>query len=156
MGVSRPHSASLRKGRFSEPGNFYFLTTTVAGRRPLFYGDLHARIVLDAIGWLDANQRFIVDAAVVMPDHLHLVGQLRRFSLGRAMHTLKSYSAHRLVDAGVPPPVWQDGYHDHALRRGEDYRSRVRYVLENPVRAGLVERVEDYRYLWLPEWWRGE
>ncbi len=116
--------------------------------------------MLDAIRWLHAAKRFVVDAAVVMPDHLHLVGQLGEGSrqdapptLDKVMHTLKSYSAHRLAAAGVEVPVWQDGFYDHGLRDDEDYRIKVRYVLQNPVRAGLEGRVEDYRYVILPDWW---
>ncbi len=151
-------------------GCFYFLTTSVAGRRRLFTEPDRGKIVLDAIRWLHAANRFVVDAAVVMPDHLHLVGQLRDGSrrdaaptgclsrdadpsLAKIMHTLKSYSAKRLTGAGVNAPVWQDGCHDHGLRDDEDYRARVRYVLENPVRAGLVRRVEDFPHIILPEWW---
>lgn len=109
--------------------------------------------VLDAIRWLTSSRRFIVDAAVVMPDHLHLAGQLGETTLSKVMHTLKSYSAHRLASAGVATPVWQEGYHDHALRGDEDYRVRVRYLIENPIRAGLVERADDYPYIILPVWW---
>ena len=71
----------------------------------------------------------------------------------KVMHTLKSYSAHGLSVAGVETPVWQKGYHDHGLRDDEDYGARVRYVLQNPLRAGLVQRVEDYPYVILPDWW---
>ncbi|MGI9258182.1 MAG: REP-associated tyrosine transposase [Gammaproteobacteria bacterium] len=173
MAYQAPHSRNLRKGRYSEVGGFYFLTTSAAGRRRLFEETDRARIVLDAILWLHAADRFIVDAAVVMPDHLHLVGQLgdesRRDAaptnqvrqeavptLAKVMHTLKSYSAKRLIGAGATAPVWQDGYHDHGLRDNEDYRARVRYVVQNPVRAGLVRRVGDYPFIILPDWWHAD
>jgi len=110
-------------------------------------------IVLNTIGGLKDADRFIVDAAVVMPDHLHLVGQLGKGTLAKFMSALKSYSAHRLAAAGVETPVWQKGYHDHGLRGDEDYRARTLYVLQNPLRAGLVRRIEDYPYLILPDWW---
>jgi hypothetical protein len=40
--------------------------------------------------------------------------------------------------------VWQTGYHDHALRREEDIVQVSRYVVANPLRAGLVELLGDY------------
>lgn len=40
--------------------------------------------------------------------------------------------------------VWQEGYHDHAVRSEEDLRKLARYVVANPVRAGLVERLGNY------------
>ncbi len=153
MACSKPHAGNLREGRYSQPGLYYFLTASVAGRRRIFTNRHRAMLVLDAIRWLHAADRFMVDAAVVMPDHLHLVGQLGESTLAKVMHTLKSYSAHSLSVAGVETPVWQKGYHDHGLRDDEDYRARVQYVLQNPLRAGLVQRVEDYPYVILPDWW---
>ncbi len=153
MANSKPHASNLRKGRYSQLGHYYFLTACVAGRRQVFTSRNHAMIVLNAIRWLHAAERFIVDGAVVMPDHLHLVGQLGEGTLAKVMHTLKSYSAHRLAAAGVETPVWQNGYHDHGLRDDGDYRVRVQYLLQNPLRAGLVQRVEDYPYVILPDWW---
>jgi REP element-mobilizing transposase RayT len=149
----RPHARNLRKGRYSQPGLYYFLTASVAGRRRLFSQNDRAMIVLNAIRWLHNAHRFMVDAAVVMPDHLHLAGELGDSTLSQVMHTLKSYTAHRLADAGADTPVWQKGFHNHALRGNEDYRIRVRYLLENPLRAGLVKRIDDYPYKILPTWW---
>lgn len=193
MSVVGPHSRNLRKGRYSAPGIYYFLTTSVAGRRPIFTAPEPAHIVIDTINWLSSANRFIVDAAVVMPDHLHLVGRLGSGSrleaaptdvaaaadvaapsdvaaptdvtaaatcvaptLATVMHSLKSYSASNLARIGIEVPIWQPGYHDHALRDDEDYGARVRYTLENPVRAGLVERPEAYPYVVFPEWWSGD
>jgi len=149
-----PHSRNLRKARYSQPGLYYFLTTSVSGRRPIFVDEDNATIVLNSIQWLRSAGRFLVDAAVVMPDHLHVVGELGESTLSQVMHSLKSFSARQLVTAGVAPPVWQDGYHDHGLRNDEDYRLKIRYVLQNPVRAGLVQQVHEYPYLILPEWWK--
>jgi putative transposase len=191
MASPGPRSSSLRKGRYSQPGEYYFLTTSVAGRRKIFWnrgwkplprgkmplpqgknplcgrafqarcpGKMplpqdqdHAIIVLNSIRWIHDSGRFIVDAAVVMPDHLHFVGRLGDSTLAAVMHSLKSYTANTLSNAGVESPIWQDGYHDHGLRDDEDYRVKVRYVLQNPLRARLASRVEDYPYVMLPKWW---
>ena len=114
---------------------------------------MRARIVLDSLRWLSNANRFVTDAAVVMPDHVHFAGALGNETLASIMHSCKSYTANRLVMTNLRAPVWQDGYHDHGLRDDEDYRSRVRYLLDNPVRAGLVGRTADYPYLILPVWW---
>jgi len=153
MALSRPHAKNLRRGRYSRPGHYYFLTASAAGRRTIFAKRKHALLMLETIRWLHTANRFSVDAAVVMPDHLHIVGQLGECTLDKVMHSLKSYSARGLAVAGVATPVWQKGYYDHGLRDDEDYRSRVEYVLQNPLRAGLVRRVEDYPYIMYPEWW---
>ena len=154
MATVPPHSSDLRKARCSEIGRYYFLTTAVADRRPIFLQQDRANIVLDALHWLNSAKRFVVDAAVVMPDHLHLAGQLADRDLSSIMHTLKGYTASKLLRAGVRAPVWQPAFHDHALRDDEDYRQRVRYLLDNPRRAGLVARIEDYDFKILPTWWK--
>ena len=150
---NRPRSRDLRKARYARAGSYYFLTTNVANRRRVFARNERAIVVLDAIRWLDRERRFFIDAAVVMPDHIHLAGTLGDVSLSRVMHTLKSYTASHLSKGGVDAPVWQPGFHDHALRGDEDYAVRVRYLLDNPVRAGLVERADDYPFLILPSCW---
>src|SRR5690606_41587155 len=51
-------------------------------------------------------------------------------------------------------PVWEPAFHDHALRRDEDLRSVARYIIANPVRAGLVDRPGDYPFwdcIWMQE-----
>ena len=42
--------------------------------------------------------------------------------------------------------LWQEGYHDRVLRPEDDVRLYARYVLQNPVRAGLVEDVSTYKH----------
>ncbi|MDN5870076.1 MAG: transposase [Nitrococcus sp.] len=48
-------------------------------------------------------------------------------------------------------PLWQKGYHDHALRAEEDIKQVARYIIANPLRARLCNRVGDYPY-WFAAW----
>ena len=95
-------------------------------------------------------------AAVVMPDHVHLLFTPLRdetgwpFPLVEIMQSLKSTTAHRINKLlHRSGPVWQDESFDHVLRSDESLKEKVEYVRQNPVRAGLVQRPEDYRWLWL-------
>jgi len=59
----------------------------------------------------------------------------------------KQWTAKQILRAaGLPPPLWQKQFFDHLLRSSESYESKWRFVCENPVRAGLVEAVEDWPY----------
>jgi putative transposase len=79
-----------------------------------------------------------------MPDHLHWLMQLGpRRSVSQVVGTVKSLSARRLGCAAL----WQAGFHDHAMRREENLIGTARYIVANPLRAGLVERIGDY-----PHW----
>jgi len=85
-------------------------------------------------------------------DFQSIVVDLGDEDLAVVVRTLKSRSAravnHLLVREG---PVWQRGYYDHAVRRDEDLRRLARYMITNPLRTGLVEKVGDYP-LWDAVW----
>lgn len=145
-------SHSLRKGRTSIQKQHYLITTAVYKRRIALNRPEAAQIVLSSLHWLETQKRIILDAAVIMPDHLHLVAALQQDSLDRLMHSLKSYTAKKinalLNRQGV---FWQPQYHDHALRKDEDLNEVVLYTLNNPVRAKLVDDFHEYPY-WYCRW----
>ncbi|MEM8983521.1 MAG: transposase [Pseudomonadota bacterium] len=123
-------------------------------REAIFTDKLMADVVLNAARWLHTMHRIRLDAIVVMPDHFHLACALINCTtLAKIVHTLKGFTAHKLVDLGVTPPVWQAGYHDHAARSDEEYFDCIRYLLDNPVRAELVDRARDYPFLYAHEDW---
>ena len=83
-----------------------------------------------------------------MPDHLHWLFVLRSSSLSETVRLLKGRSAKRINEAaGRSEPLWQKGFHDHALRKEEDIKAVARYVIANPLRAGLAANIGDY-----PHW----
>lgn len=148
-----PRSDDLRKGRFSEAGRAYLVTTITHGREPLFSDLLSGRIVVRAMMHLDGQGKTQTWAFVVMPNHFHWLFSLGdQSSLPRVMHAAKGYSGlsiNRLL--GRKGPVWQEGYHDHAVRGEEDLRELARYVVANPIRAGLVEKIGEYSH-WDASW----
>jgi hypothetical protein len=62
------------------------------------------------------------------------------------MKSLKNSLSKALRDAGVPSPHWQKGFFDHVLRSEESMSGKWAYVKENPARAGLVEKSEDWPF----------
>ena len=112
-------------------------------------------IVLESIRHDDAL-RYDLDAAVVMPDHAHLVLtpgidalHHRVMPLFEITKAIKGASARKinqhLERRGV---VWQEESFDRVLRSGKDNYAKVIYVLENPVRKGLVNDWREYQWLW--------
>ena len=66
-----PHASDLRKGRYSQSGQIYLITTVTLDRQPVF-GNLHAaRILIRALREEKNLGRADTLAFVVMPDHLH-------------------------------------------------------------------------------------
>ena len=58
---------------------------------------------------------------------------------------LKQTLAKQIAPAGTLP-IWQRGFFDHILRSDESYGDKWNYVLENPARAGLVTKADDWPY----------
>jgi REP element-mobilizing transposase RayT len=84
---------------------------------------------------------------VIMPDHLHLfVCGPDDFELGHWIGMLKQRLGKAVASTKQPRPIWQRGFFDHVLRSNESYGQKWNYVRENPVRAELVEKAEDWPY----------
>jgi len=150
--LERPHSNSLRQGRQSMVGQYYLLTTTTAGRSPVFADFRAARCCIEAMRFQQQIGRVASLAFVIMPDHVHWLIALKRDNLAKVMQSVKGYTARRINEiAGRSGPLWQEGYHDRALRADEDVRQTARYIVANSLRAGLVERVWDYSH-WDAVW----
>ncbi len=145
-------SHHLRKGRTSIENQPYFITTTVRDRIPVFANPEAATIVLAALKWLEKSDRMRLEAAVVMPDHLHFIGTLKDVELPRLMQSLKGYTSRQINTVlNKKGAFWQDQYHEHAIRKDEYLNDMVLYMLHNPVRAGLVRDFHDYPF-WYCRW----
>jgi len=145
-------SKLLRKGRASIKNQHYLLTTTVLERKPVLNKTQAAKIVLSSLHWLEKQEKLILNAAVVMPDHLHFVAGLKQGSLAQVMRSLKIHTAKKInILLEREGAFWQPQYHDHAVRKDEDLNEVVLYTLQNPVRAGLVKDFHDYPH-WYCRW----
>ncbi|HEX7151231.1 MAG TPA: transposase [Thermoanaerobaculia bacterium] len=88
--------------------------------------------------------------AVVMPDHVHLMLTLyQEWTLDDVLKGIKGVSSRRanqlLKRRGT---LWEEESFDRIVRSDEDLIRKGEYILNNPVRAGLVSRYEDYAWLW--------
>ena len=146
-----PQGFRLRIGRHSEPGRIYLLTFVTRERMPVFHSWQLGRQVVHVLQRETESANTL--CYVVMPDHVHWLMQLTgRKALSSVVRTVKAASAMRInLIRGSREPLWQKGFHDHALRGEEDIRALARYVVANPLRAGLVERIGDYP-LWDAVW----
>jgi len=98
----------------------------------------HAEVVAGALCHF-AGVRYKLYAWCVMPNHVHVVFQPHPgFSLAEIVHSWKSFTAHKIKSASAPGEgLWQREYYDHLIRDGKQFARAVRYVAENPERAGL-------------------
>jgi len=151
MNTKTPHAGRLRRGRVSEAGHIYLITCVTYRREPVFSQWNCGRLLAQVL--MKENDRAETLAYVVMPDHLHWLMQLNDdTALGPLMRTVKTVSSWRINRMlNRSGRLWQPGYHDHALRKEEDLVATARYLVANPLRAGLVKRIGDYP-LWDAVW----
>jgi putative transposase len=126
----------------------YFLTFCCDGQRRIFIGAPVVELVLEQILRAAAGERFAVVAYCFMPDHAHLLieGQCDSSDGLRFIARAKQLSAFHYGRA-YRGRLWQRYGYEHVLRSDEDIRRVARYIFENPLRAGLVCRPADYKFM---------
>jgi len=151
--VSRGGYSALRHGRTAIPGGVYLITFVTHERRRLFTDFECACATAAALAepMLWRNSRLL--AWVLMPDHWHGLVQLGAMdTLATAIGRVKAVSSRRLNSMrSSRNAVWSSGYHDHAVRRESEVLPTARYVVANPLRAGLVASIADYPF-WDASW----
>ena len=130
------------------PGHIYFVTAVCAQRRRIFadfdVACAASRVLAEPRLWRDGE----LLAWVLMPDHWH--GLLRlgeSIPLSTVMQRAKANSSREVANAfALPTPMWQPGFHDRALRSEAHLRETARYLVANPLRAGLARSLADYPF----------
>jgi putative transposase len=104
---------------------------------------------IDTIKHRNERQIWYAHLAVIMPDHVHLI--LSFPEIGKRAQTIvskwKEWTAKSL---GID---WQRDFFEHRLRGDEGFREKADYILANPVRAGLVEKSQDWPYVFIAQPW---
>jgi putative transposase len=142
-----PHRLDQIFQKYDTP--LYFVTFNTLHRKSL----LARQEVFDSfIAYARKNEPAgrAVGRFVIMPDHIHLFVRIGHDSrLNDFIRLLKQTLTKELKSIGVKGDIWQPGFFDHLLRHSDSYHEKWNYVRENPMRAGLVEKSEDWS-------WQGE
>ena len=129
-------------------GTTYFVTFCTRNRHVLSPAERDITLATCVRGH---RERYWLHVICVMPDHAHLIFTVyEEFPLPLVTQQMKSVSAHEIGGR-----VWQRESFDRILRSDEDLRKKCEYICQNPVRAGLVSSVEEYRWIWR-SWIEGE
>lgn len=143
--MERGYSA-LRKGRYSKTNHIYHLVFSTKKREPLFKDISKGRKFVSILKEDEARGNSKTLAFVVMPDHVHWLMELGDESLAQCVKRIKSISSRQIKDLR-----WDEGFYDHLIRDDENLQNVARYIVANPLRAGLVKSVRDYS-LWDAIW----
>jgi putative transposase len=149
--------------RTYHPGGFYFFTVTLLQRSRNELLTRHIDLLRQSVVKVRSEHPFTIHAWIVLPDHLHCILE---FPSGDANYTLrwrliKAYFAKNVPAAEFRSEVrrrrgergiWQRRFWEHLIRDEADYRAHMDYVHFNPVKHGLVERVQDWPYSTFHRW----
>ena len=126
-----------------------FLTVCTA-KRARVLANIESHAILARI-WHHSLQHngWYVGSYVIMPDHIHLFAMPgeKPELLHNWVSAWKSMSARQIVaKTGTAPPIWQRDYFDRFIRTAESYSTKWDYVCNNPVRAGLIAKADEWPY----------
>ena len=143
----------LRKGRHSERNQVYHINASTYRRAPVFRNLAAGRILTRALIRAHTDGHADTLAFTIMPDHLHWLLRLTGArSLADCVGEVKAEAARKInALCESEGAVWQSGFYDRAVRKDDDLLSIARYIIANPVRAGLVTSVGQYA-LWDSIW----
>ena len=127
----------------------YFVTLATIDRRSGLSEPSVATKLKHEITAIEQSDAWSIHAAVIMPDHLHLLFTLQeRLTLGQTIARLKS-KTRTLLDSSAMH--WQGNYYEHRLRPDDPLVPVIRYLFLNPYRAKLLRPDQTYPWFWLGE-----
>ena len=128
--------------------HYYLLTWCCENREPTFTQQDRVDLVREQILRACRESEFEVIADCYMPDHVHQLvhGKTPSADGRKFVSRSKQYSGFYFKRA-FDQRLWQRYGRDEILRDDQDVRPTARYIIENPVKAGLVSRVEDYPFI---------
>jgi len=142
--------------RANVKGATYFFTVNLAERNSTLLVDEFDKL-RTIINKVKNDHPFILDAFVVLPDHLHTIWTLpigdndlsKRWMLIKAGFSRQLPKNERINKSRIKKGergIWQRRYWEHVIRNDEDYENHVNYIHYNPVKHGYVKRAVDWPY----------
>jgi len=125
-----------------------FFTACTYRRRPIL-NNAPCHEILRSIWAQSVNNGWWVGHYLLMPDHVHFFArpEIDGRPMAKWVQLWKGVSSRKMTKSlRILPPIWQSEYFDRYLRSSESYSEKWDYVEQNPERAGLVERFEDWPY----------
>lgn len=142
------HQGSLRNGRIYNSKCPYFITICTYNKSDILTKNGIADIIIDSLKWFIDTSNIIFLGFVIMPDHFHWAFALEEgYALDNIVRRYKTFTGKRIKELLYSKiKIWQNGYYDHLLRDMKDFKVKLNYMHNNPVRKGIVNNPEEYLY----------
>ncbi len=135
---------------YAVPGTVWHISISTSARLSAFRDPETIDAAVESLRFQCRKAKAGLLVYCVMPDQVHAVISIAELDLIAIVRDFKSYTTRLWKQRTGQVHLWQGSFHDHGVRRSERMDDLVRYVLENPVKAGLVTDWKDY------EWSGGE
>lgn len=143
------HSWRRHLPHFQLSASYYIITFTTHKRQLLLPSQKDC--VFDAIRFLD-GKKYELHGVVVLNDHVHMIINPLD-TLSKIMHSIKSFTVHKInKTASRKGKLWQEENFDRVIRDEKEFLEKINYIANNPIKAGLVERHEFYKWLYIKGW----
>ena len=137
----------LEAAEYAGPDAVCSVTITTLRREVAFSNAALAAECMDVLERRVSETGVTLHTFCFMPDHLHLLlSPSHRTSIVEFVRDFKGETTHVSWRHGLKGSLWQRSFYDHFLRTNEDLERAVKYILENPVRAGLAQDAAAYRF----------
>jgi putative transposase len=152
--------------KFVEKEGLYFITSTIVEWIPVFTSRTYFEIVINALQYCMANMDLNLYAYVILDNHFHLVAFAPEFS--RMIASLRKFTARKIIDqlnidkkvwllnqlafykktykVESDHQIWQEGVHPELIQNPGMFLQKIDYIHKNPVKRGLVDVPEHWRY----------
>ncbi|MGL1886544.1 MAG: transposase [Reichenbachiella sp.] len=146
-----------------DQGAVHFVTFTIHQWVDVFSRPAYVIILLDSLKYCQQHKGLEIYAWVIMSNHCHLIVSAENENLSDIIRDFKKFTAKKIYKAIEENPhesrkkwllltlkyqekvwFWKEGYHGEQIDNKEFYNSKVSYIHKNPVKAGLVEKEEEY------------
>ncbi|MBI4722312.1 MAG: N-6 DNA methylase [Candidatus Stahlbacteria bacterium] len=143
---------------WQSPGQVYFITFSAMNE--IEFSPEERDIILNSC-LFENRKKYILYAVVVMPRHVHMLlqslplDQLEEkkgyYNLSEIMHSIKSFTSHKINDIRKRSgSIWLTESYDRIIRTNKEFGEKLQYICENPIKSGLVENLQKYKWFWLP------
>jgi putative transposase len=152
--------------RISEQSGVYFITCTVSRWVDVYSRSLYADIVVDSLRYCQLHKGLKIYGWVIMTNHIHLIvssevphrlsdvlRDFKKFTASKILDRIKSSTWESrkawmiwLFNRGGNQRFWKPGFHPKEIHTQAFFEQKLEYIHLNPVRAGLVDTPEAWRY----------
>lgn len=159
--------------KISKDNPCYYLTSVTNKRLPVFQTDKLKEITVKALDEARNSHQILIFAYVIMPDHYHIITDSNR-KISEVLRYLNGITARRIIDylkennftssleklrqetkkRQYKYSLWEHHPNTFSINNEKTFMQKVYYIHQNPVRAGLVEKAEDYKYSSVRIWHR--